>query len=1764
MQTSLIPRTSIGRRWRTSLAAAAGMSLVAATVALTGSASGQPIPDTVTMAAPEPVAQISQLAEPGAKSGTVNMVGIGDSVASSAPRAVCDKGAKWLRLRFTELALRGKDSVTVSGVDGGSFTFTADHWPGKAFHTRAFEGECVQVSPQLKNPESSFLIDAYQSGTESLAEATVTVAAVGDVCGSSCSQTAPVVKAMNPAALILAGDNAYSSGSLSEYNNLYNPHYGQFKSITYPSPGNHEYETSGASGYFDYFGARAGERGKGYYSFDVGDWHFVSLNSEIGHSSTSAQVAWLKSDLAANTKPCTAAYWHSPRFSRGTHGDDSSMNGFFTPLYEAKADLVVVGHDHNYQRFAPSRPDGTRDDANGIVQSVIGTGGRGFYTPNSSSAGTALVVNSNTFGVGKLTLTATGYTQEFVPVAGRTFTDKVSGTCHKAATGPDFSVTANPTAVTVPQGATGSASVTVASVNGFASATSLTATGLPAGVTASFAPNPVTPAANGNVSSTLTLTASSGATPTAADVIITGTSGSLTHSATVRVTVTDPGGGGGAVFADDFESNKGWTVNPSGTDTATGGRFERGDPGETRETRNNRVIQLGDVTSGVNGLITGAAAGAADGANDLDGGVTSVRSPQISVPASGTTALSLKYTYAYGNNSTQDDYLRVSVVDGANRTKVLERLGAASDGRGGVWESGSADLTAFAGRSVHLLVESADAGSGSLWEAAIDDVAVTSSGTGAPDFTVASNPTAVTVVQGATGSASVTVASVNGFASATSLTASGVPAGVTASFSPNPVTPAANGNVSSTLTLTATSGATPTTANVTITGTSGSLTHNATLRVTVTPKPQQGVPDIPVANVMGHLSQLQTIANNNGGNRAHGQPGYQASVNYVKSQLDAVGFVTSVQSFTYDSRTGYNLIADWPGGDPENVLVVGAHLDSVAEGPGINDNGSGSAAILEVARQVAQSGLVPTKHLRFAWWGAEEVGLRGSNHYVSSLSAAELAKIDGYFNFDMVGSTNGGYFVYDGDNSDGVGAGPGPAGSAELESVLQNYFSSIGVTTRGTDFTGRSDYGPFIAKGIPAGGTFTGAEGTKTSSEANLWGGTAGQAYDPCYHRSCDTTNNIANVMLDRNADAIAHAVWTVAAPSPPAPALFFDDFESDKGWTVNPSGTDTATGGRFERGDPAETRETRNNRVIQLGDVTSGVNGLITGAAAGATDGANDLDGGVTSVRSPQISVPASGTTALSLKYTYAYGNNSTQDDYLRVSVVDGANRTKVLERLGAASDGRGGVWESGSADLTAFAGRSVHLLVESADAGSGSLWEAAIDDVRVTSSGTGASDFTLTANPTSVSIPQGQERTSAVTVTSTGGFTGATTLTVSGAPTGVSTVWQSNPVSPPANGSVSSQLAIAATATMPAGSFDLTVTGTSGSLTHSATVRVTVTESGGGNPDFSLAVDPSSVSIPQGQKRISAVTVTSASGFTGATTLTVSGVPTGVATLWQTNPVSPPANGSVSSQLAIATTETTPAGSFDLTVTGTSGSLTHSATVRVTVTDPGGGGGAVFADDFESNKGWTVNPSGTDTATGGRFERGDPGETRETRNNRVIQLGDVTSGVNGLITGAAAGAADGANDLDGGVTSVRSPQISVPASGTTALSLKYTYAYGNNSTQDDYLRVSVVDGANRTKVLERLGAASDGRGGVWESGSADLTAFAGRSVHLLVESADAGSGSLWEAAIDDVAVTNSGGAAAQALKSGASAANPTVPSRTTSIEPSRRVTSTLERTAV
>jgi aminopeptidase Y len=230
--------------------------------------------------------------------------------------------------------------------------------------------------------------------------------------------------------------------------------------------------------------------------------------------------------------------------------------------------------------------------------------------------------------------------------------------------------------------------------------------------------------------------------------------------------------------------------------------------------------------------------------------------------------------------------------------------------------------------------------------------------------------------------------------------------------------------------------------------------------------------------------------------------------------------VTVVSDQVVETRIAENVLAESKKGNDNEVVMVGAHLDSVIEGPGINDNGSGAATILEVAENMRK--VKPNNTIRFALWGAEEFGLLGSQYYVDTLDEEQARDIALYLNFDMIGSPNFYYAIYDGDGS-GFDF-PGPPGSDAIEAQFEQFYAERGLPSEPTAFDGRSDYGPFIAVGIPAGGLFTGAEDVKTEEQAALYGGQAGVAFDPCYHQACDTFDNVSLEALDVNSDAVAAA----------------------------------------------------------------------------------------------------------------------------------------------------------------------------------------------------------------------------------------------------------------------------------------------------------------------------------------------------------------------------------------------------------------------------------------------------------------------------------------------------------------------------------------------------------------------------------------------------------------------------------------------------------------
>lgn len=267
-------------------------------------------------------------------------------------------------------------------------------------------------------------------------EQTAVLLAAGDIADckdiSGAEATAKLLE-RNPGTVIAVGDLAYPDGSKENFE-CYDKTWGRVKSRTRPAPGNHEFHAAGATPYFEYFGAAAGDSKTGYYSYEVGSWHIIALNSECkdvgGCQAGSPQEKWLRADLAAHPVACTLAYWHKPLYSSGSaHGNDLTVKALWEALYQANADVIIGGHDHDYERFAPQTPDGLADSPRGIREFVVGTGGKnhrpfGEIKPNSE------VRDATAFGVLKLTLKPMGYDWQFIPEDGKTFTDSGSGTCH--------------------------------------------------------------------------------------------------------------------------------------------------------------------------------------------------------------------------------------------------------------------------------------------------------------------------------------------------------------------------------------------------------------------------------------------------------------------------------------------------------------------------------------------------------------------------------------------------------------------------------------------------------------------------------------------------------------------------------------------------------------------------------------------------------------------------------------------------------------------------------------------------------------------------------------------------------------------------------------------------------------------------------------------------------------------------------------------------------------------------------------------------------------------------------------------------------------------------------------------------------------------------------------------------------------------------------------------------------------------------------------
>ncbi len=291
----------------------------------------------------------------------------------------------------------------------------------------------------------------------------VVLVGAGDIayCGRNEDEaTAALIDQFPGATVYTTGDNAYEKGTTTEFNNCYTPSWGRHKARTYPSVGNHEYDTPGAAGYFSYFGDRAGPKPQGYYSYDLGAWHIVVLNSNCSESGVggcgvgSEQERWLRADLARNLRSCILAYWHHPRFTSTNPGSDPKMQPFWQALYDYGAELVLNGHTHNYEHFAPQDPRGTATP-NGIREFIVGTGGAPLHRFNSPIANSVKRTDT-TFGVLKLTLHPTSYDWEFVPVAGQTFADAGTASCTPSNATPTIptATTVAPTRTTAPTATT--------------------------------------------------------------------------------------------------------------------------------------------------------------------------------------------------------------------------------------------------------------------------------------------------------------------------------------------------------------------------------------------------------------------------------------------------------------------------------------------------------------------------------------------------------------------------------------------------------------------------------------------------------------------------------------------------------------------------------------------------------------------------------------------------------------------------------------------------------------------------------------------------------------------------------------------------------------------------------------------------------------------------------------------------------------------------------------------------------------------------------------------------------------------------------------------------------------------------------------------------------------------------------------------------------------------------------------------------------------
>ena len=621
------------------------------------------------------------------------------------------------------------------------------------------------------------------------------------------------------------------------------------------------------------------------------------------------------------------------------------------------------------------------------------------------------------------------------------------------------------------------------------------------------------------------------------------------------------------------------------------------------------------------------------------------------------------------------------------------------------------------------------------------------------------------------------------------------------------------------------------------------------------------------------------------------------------------------------------------------------------------------------------------------------------------------------------------------------------------QSLLTSENSPLLITLTGMDPDG--DMISFFTKAQPEHGVLTG-------TAPNLI-----YTPDPGYTGSDSFTFAASDQVGESNEGVISIQI----NPSGPL-IVFFDDFETDLGWVRNPDESDTATLGWFERANPDSVLY---NGDKQLGTTVSGSYDLVTGPLAGSSAGAYDLDGGMTSFLSPTIQIPAGRELTLSFSYYLSHYTNSSTADYLRVFII-GNQTVKIFEELGANNDDDA-VWAAFSGDMSSFAGQTVRILIEAADASTASYFEAAIDDVLIVAS---------TPNNPPIAESKSYEM----------GEDASLLLTLSGSdPEGAIISYQV--ASFPSHGTL---VGAAPNVTfVPAenyhGTDKFTFITNDGKLnSEPASISLTVTAVN----DAPIAADQNvstTLDVPLGIILIGTDIEGDSLTYTLLSSPTHGGLSGTVPNLVYT-----PSSGYVGTD------------SFQFKVND--GHL-DSASAQVSITVNPAGPVSVFWDDFESNKGWVVNPNGVDTATSGTWVRANP-ET--VSYNGYKQLGTTMSGSYDLVTGPLAGSSSGSYDLDGGLTSIRSPLLNLPVGRNLTLSFSYYLAHYTNSSTADYLRIKVI-GNTTTTIFQELGANNDDDAS-WQTFSISLNNYAGQSVYLLIEATDASSASLVEAAVDDVLI--------------------------------------------